>query len=162
MIDSFYYVYSIYYGYEKAKPNLPLLARAEGVLDELIIKYPTAQDAFLFKAKINNLLDKDDLMVKSYQDYINVVTAKGPDEVTKAKTKFIEAYNNIGAFYANTDKAKATEMWNKTLALDPTKKELLWQDKLTLENGIIGSIKVNQNRIYLHTQDQTLFIYEKE
>lgn len=46
--------------------------------------------------------------------------------------------------------------------LDPTKKELLWQDKLPLENGIIGSIKVNQNRIYLHTQDQTLFIYEKE
>lgn len=46
--------------------------------------------------------------------------------------------------------------------LDPTKKELLWHDKLPLENGIIGSIKVNQNRIYLHTQDQTLFIYEKE
>ncbi|MEO8239776.1 MAG: hypothetical protein ABI576_16855 [Flavobacterium sp.] len=46
--------------------------------------------------------------------------------------------------------------------LDPTKKELLWHDKLPLENGIIGSIKVNQNRIYLHTQDQTLFVYEKE
>lgn len=46
--------------------------------------------------------------------------------------------------------------------LDPTKKELLWHDKLPLENGIIGSIKVNNNRIYLHTQDQTLFVYEKE
>ncbi len=120
IIDSFYYVYSIYYGYDKAKPNVVLLDKAEAVLNEIILKYPTAQDAFLFKAKINNMLEKDDVMVKSYQDYINVVTAKGPEEVTKVKTKFIESYNNMGAFYANTDKVKAKEMWSKTLELDPT------------------------------------------
>ena len=34
--------------------------------------------------------------------------------------KVIEAYNNIGASYANTDKAKAIEYFNKTLVLDPT------------------------------------------
>ncbi|TRX33233.1 hypothetical protein FNW52_15860 [Flavobacterium sp. ZT3R18] len=46
--------------------------------------------------------------------------------------------------------------------LDPIKKEMLWHHQLPLENGIIGEIKVNQNRIYLHTQDQTLFVFEKE
>ncbi|TRX33232.1 hypothetical protein FNW52_15855 [Flavobacterium sp. ZT3R18] len=46
--------------------------------------------------------------------------------------------------------------------LDPIKKEMLWQHQLPLENGIIGEIKVNQNRIYLHTQDQTLFIFKRK
>nr|HPJ11376.1 hypothetical protein [Flavobacterium sp.] len=47
------------------------------------------------------------------------VTEKGEEEVTKNKAKFIEAYNNIGASYANTDTTKAREFFNKTLALDP-------------------------------------------
>jgi lipoprotein NlpI len=40
-------------------------------------------------------------------------------EIDKVKQKLIEAYNNIAAVYANTDKAKAIEFFNKTLALDP-------------------------------------------
>jgi Flp pilus assembly protein TadD len=118
--DNAYYGYSVYYGYDKTKPNVAALDKAEIAFSEVIAKYPTAAIYHFFKAKINDLQEKDDAMVKSYQDYMDLVTAKGPDEVAKAKTKFIEAYNNIGAFYANTDKVKATEMWNKTLALDPT------------------------------------------
>ncbi len=34
--------------------------------------------------------------------------------------KVIESYNTIAASYANTDKAKAIEYFNKTLTLDPT------------------------------------------
>jgi hypothetical protein len=49
-----------------------------------------------------------------------VVTEKGVEEVTKNKTKFIDAFNNIAASYANTDIVKAKEYFNKTLALDPT------------------------------------------
>jgi hypothetical protein len=41
-------------------------------------------------------------------------------EVDKNKTKLVEAYNLIAANYANTDKVKAKEYFNKTLALDPT------------------------------------------
>lgn len=41
-------------------------------------------------------------------------------EMDKAKPKFIEAYNLIAANYANFDKVKAKEYFNKTLALDPT------------------------------------------
>lgn len=120
--DNAYYGYSVYYGYDKTKPNVVALDKAEIAFSEVIAKYPTAAIYYFFKAKINGLQEKDDAMVKSYQDYMDLVTSKGPDEVAKAKTKFIEAYNNIGAFYANTDKVKATEMWNKTLAIDPTNK----------------------------------------
>ncbi|MNL85292.1 hypothetical protein D3C87_2135590 [compost metagenome] len=34
--------------------------------------------------------------------------------------KVVESYNSIGAAYANTDKAKAIEYFNKSLVLDPT------------------------------------------
>ena len=44
----------------------------------------------------------------------------GAEEVAKdaVKAKIIESYNNIAASYANTDKVKAIEYFNKTLALD--------------------------------------------
>jgi len=46
--------------------------------------------------------------------------------------------------------------------LDPLKKELIWQHQLSCENGTIGEIKVYNDNIYLHTQDKTLFVFEKE
>jgi Tfp pilus assembly protein PilF len=120
LMDNFYLGYSIYYGYDKTKPNPAALSKADLAFSNVIEAAPTTQDAYLFKARINNLLEKDDLMAKNFQDYIDQVTLKGADEMTKNKAKFIEAYNQIGAFYANTDKVKAKEMWSKTLALDPT------------------------------------------
>ncbi|OAV84610.1 hypothetical protein PTTG_11615 [Puccinia triticina 1-1 BBBD Race 1] len=60
-------------------------------------------------------------MVKAYEDYVRVLTEKGPEELAKPanKSKLTEAYNTIGANYADTDKAKAKEYFNKTIALDP-------------------------------------------
>ena len=84
----------------------------------VITASPTTQDAYIFRARTNKLLDNDELIAKNYEEYIRVVTEKGAEEVTKNKVKFIEAYNNIGAVYANTDKAKAIEYFDKTLALD--------------------------------------------
>ena len=66
-----------------------------------------------------NELEKDDIMAANYQLYIDTVTNKGEAEITKNKAKFIEAYNNMASHYANSDKAKAKELLNKTLALDP-------------------------------------------
>lgn len=45
--------------------------------------------------------------------------------------------------------------------LDTIKKELIWQEQLPIENGTIGEIKVYKDNIYLHTQDKSLFIFEK-
>ena len=112
--------YTINKNKDAGKGNLVALDKADKGLDLVIAKFPTYQDAYYHKARINRLLDKDDVMTKSYEDYIKVVTDKGVEEVTKSKSKFIEAYNNMAASYANSDKVKAKEYFNKTLALDPT------------------------------------------
>jgi cytochrome c-type biogenesis protein CcmH/NrfG len=105
---------------DAGKGNIVALEKADKGLDLVIAKFPTYQDAYYHKARINRLLDKDDVMTKSYEEYLKVVTEKGEEEVTKNKAKFIESYNNIAASYANTDKSKAKEYFNKTLALDST------------------------------------------
>lgn len=117
--DNIYYGYSVYYGYDKTKPNIVALDKADAAFTVAIESYPTVPAYRYFKAKINDLLEKDDIMAKSYQDYIDTSTAKGAEELAKNKTKIIEAYNNMGAFYAFTDKVKAKELWTKTLELDP-------------------------------------------
>jgi tetratricopeptide (TPR) repeat protein len=121
--DILYYsiaVFTINKNKDAGKGNVVALDKADKGLDIVIAKFPTYQDAYYHKARINRLLDKDDVMTKSYEDYLRVVTEKGEEEVTRNKVKFIESYNNIAASYANSDVNKAQEYFNKTLALDPT------------------------------------------
>jgi len=95
------------------------LEKADKVMDDFIVKKPDYLDAYLYKARINNVLGKDEVMAANFQLYVDGVTAKGEAEIAKNKAKFIEAYNNMAAHFANSDKAKAIELFNKTLALDP-------------------------------------------
>jgi cytochrome c-type biogenesis protein CcmH/NrfG len=123
LLDNFYLGNSLYYNNTKkevVKPDLIELQKADAAFGKVIEASPTTQDAYIFRARANRLLEKDDMIIKYYEDYLRVVTEKGPEEVTKNKAKFIESYNNIAASYANTDKVKAKEYFNKTLALDPT------------------------------------------
>src|SRR5690606_21095270 len=113
---------SIYYDNsrkEAAERDTIALRKADVAFGNVITGSPATQDAYIFRARTNSLLEDDANMIKYYEDYLRVVTEKGPEEVAKNKTKFIESYNNIGAGYANTDVAKAREYFNKTLALDP-------------------------------------------
>jgi predicted Zn-dependent protease len=127
LLDNFYLGNSLYYDNnrkEVVKPDPIALQKADAAFANVITASPTTQDAYIFRARTNRLLEKDDLMTKFYEEYINVVTAKGAEELAKPaiKTKFIEAYNNIAASYANSDKSKAKEYFSKTLALDPANK----------------------------------------
>ncbi|MBA4135415.1 MAG: hypothetical protein C0525_11885, partial [Flavobacterium sp.] len=122
LIDNFYLGNSIYYDNTRkdlVKPDPIALQKADVAFGNVITASPTTQDAYIFRARTNTLLENDEMMATYYQQYIDVVTAKGEAEVTKNKAKFIESYNNIAAHYANSDKAKAIEFFNKTLALDP-------------------------------------------
>ena len=58
-------------------------------------------------------------MAATYQKYLDVVTAKGPEELAKNKAKVIESYNTLASFYSVSDAPKAKELLNKTLELDP-------------------------------------------
>lgn len=124
LLDNFYLGNSLYYNNTKkdvVKPNVEELKKADIAFGNVITASPTTQDAYIFRARTNNLLENDPMIIKYYQEYIDVVTAKGPEEIAKpaTKTKFIESYNAIAAAYANTDRVKAKEYFAKTLELDP-------------------------------------------
>lgn len=122
LIDNFYLGNSIYYDNTRkdvVKPDPIALQKADTAFGNVITASPTTQDAYLFRARTNRLLENDEMMATYYQQYIDVVTTKGEEEVTKNKAKFIESYNNIASAIANSDKVKAKELLNKTLALDP-------------------------------------------
>ena len=121
--DNVYYGLSVYTdnrGKDAATMDKVALGKADVAMDNVVTANPNYQEAYLYKARINNTLDSDDIMAANYQKYIDIVLAKGEEEITKNKKKITESYNAIAAHYANTDKVKAKEYFNKTLALDPT------------------------------------------
>jgi len=125
--DSFYLAYAIYYDHvnksaEAKKANGEQLKKADTALAKVIELSPEAQDAYLYKAKVNQNLQTNEAyaeMAKNYDKYIEIVTTKGGEEATKASKNLVEAYSNAGAYYAVTDKAKAKEYFTKALAIDP-------------------------------------------
>lgn len=120
--DNVYYGLSVYTenkAKEAAAMDKMALAKADAAMDTVIAATPNYQEAYLYKARINNSLGKDDIMAATYQKYLDIVTAKGPEELAKNKVKVMESYNNMASFYANSDVPKAKELLNKTLAIDP-------------------------------------------
>ena len=123
--DNLYYalcVYSENRGKDAKTMNTAAMLNADKSLDNVITAKPDYPESYLYKARINSSLDKNDVMTSNYQKYIDIVVAKGEEEITKSKAKLAESYNSIAAHYANTDKAKAKEYFNKTLAIDPANK----------------------------------------
>lgn len=130
LYDNFYLGYALYFG----NANLPEGQKIDPVVVEkgnvafanVIAASPTTQDAYIYKARINSLLEDSDAaqleMVKNYEEFIKVVNAKGTEESSKSgnKDKFVEAYNNMGAYYFSTDKIKAKTYFEQALAIDPT------------------------------------------
>jgi hypothetical protein len=62
---------------------------------------------YVYRARTNSLLGDDELMIKYYQQYIDIVTKK---KVLKNWLPTVTAkllkYNTMAAGYANTDKVK--------------------------------------------------------
>jgi predicted Zn-dependent protease len=127
MADNFFYAYSIYFDHvnksaEAQKGNTENLMKADTALAKVIELSPQAQDAFLYRAKVNRYIQTADalkVMAESYDKYIEIVVAKGDAEITKQKKNLLDAYSNAGAYYAVTNKAKANDYFTKALALDP-------------------------------------------
>ena len=120
--DNVYFGLSVFTenrGKELKDVNVIALQNADKAMDTVITATPTYQEAYLYKARINSALEKDDIMANTFQKYLDIVLAKGDVEITKNKAKVTEAYNSIAAFYANTDKVKAKDYFGKTLAIDP-------------------------------------------
>ncbi len=122
--DNLYLGLSLYYANNKkdVKPEIAGLQKADAAFDKVLVASPSYYEAYIFKARTNSLMENDENTIKFYEAYIAAVTAKGAEETAKPAVikKIAESYNTIGATYANTDKVKAVEYFNKTLVIDPT------------------------------------------
>lgn len=122
--DNLYLGLSLYYANNKkdVKPEIAGLQKADAAFDKVLVASPSYYEAYIFKARTNSLMENDENTIKFYEAYVAAVTAKGAEETAKPAVikKIAESYNTIGATYANTDKVKAVEYFNKTLVLDPT------------------------------------------
>jgi predicted Zn-dependent protease len=128
LYDNFYLGYALYFenAYKETgeKVDVVGLKKADKAFENVTIASPTTQEAYVYRARVNSLLESDAVaqaqMAKSYEDYIKVVTEKGDAELSKPanKTKFVEAYQNL-ALHNKKDKVKATEYINKALAIEP-------------------------------------------
>ncbi|WP_281238753.1 tetratricopeptide repeat protein [Flavobacterium praedii] len=124
VLDNFYLGNSLYFDNTRkdiVKPDVESLKKADAAYAAVIEASPKTQDAYIYRARTNSLLENDELTIKYYSDYVNIVTEKGQEELAKPAVikKIIESYNTSAASYANTDKNKAIELFNKTLAIDP-------------------------------------------
>jgi tetratricopeptide (TPR) repeat protein len=124
--DNVYYGLANYYANinkgKDVKVDIIALQKADAAFEKVLVASPAYLEAYLYRARTNRLLEKDDVMVKNYEDYVAKTTELGAEELAKpaVKAKIIESYNNMAASFANTDKPKAIEYFKKTLALDPT------------------------------------------
>ena len=126
--DNIYYGLCVYTENRNKKPeelDKEAMIKADKSLDVVIAATPSYLESYLYKARINNTLENDEVAQITYQKFIDLVVVKTPEEIAANKTKLIEAYNNIAAIYANTDKPKAVEYFTKTLELDPANKYAL-------------------------------------
>ena len=122
--DNVYYGLALYYANNKKdlKPDPIALQKADEAFGKVLAASPSYYEAYLFRGRVNSILENDAMTIKYYEAYVAGVTEKGAEELAKPAVikKITESYNTIGASYANTDKAKAIEYFNKTLVIDPT------------------------------------------
>lgn len=126
--DNIYYGLCVYTENRNKKAeelDKEAMIKADKSLDVVIAATPSYLESYLYKARINNTLENEEVAQITYQKFIDLVVVKTPEEIAANKTKLIEAYNNIAAIYANSDKPKAVEYFTKTLELDPANKYAL-------------------------------------
>lgn len=110
---------------EELEEFATLLEKGDQAYAHVIEFAPTTQDAHLNKAKINRVNGSDEALqkaVESYENYIEIVTQKGEDELSKDRTQreLLAGYTFLGSQYSKTDKTKAIEYFNEALKLNPS------------------------------------------
>ncbi|WP_377118330.1 tetratricopeptide repeat protein [Mucilaginibacter litoreus] len=131
LTDYFYEGISYYYGYDEKSPNADsVLTKADSALSYVIQKAPTTAMAYLYRARVNELKDKDRNNIVGYakpyyEKYIEVVTQKGGTPDDQTKRGLAEAYAYLGTIYEfkEKDDAKAAENYNKAREYDPANKQ---------------------------------------
>lgn len=104
------------------------LVKSDSAFSKLSVISPETEAAYLYRARVNKYIDgidnKDNpkgLGAPFYEKYIKMVTVDKPEKAAtpSISKNLIEAYNYLGYIASSTDKEKAKEYFNKTLAIDP-------------------------------------------
>jgi tetratricopeptide (TPR) repeat protein len=126
VLYSYYYNgLAYYFDYVNAtvKPSKDNLVKADSSISKLIKMSPTTMDAYLYRARINNAMDDQvhpkGLAVPFFETFIQKVTVEKPELAAANAKKLGEAYDNLGAYYGDTDKAKALDYLNKSIVVNP-------------------------------------------
>jgi len=121
---AYYYLGTSNYVSSKGQ-DMNLLKAADSAFVKLLELAPEYEAAQLYRARTYRLMDDakepKGIAVPQFEKYIQMVTVDKPEKAaTPANQKgLVEAYNYIGALLSSTDKEKAKEYFNKTLAIDP-------------------------------------------
>ncbi|MNX79651.1 tetratricopeptide repeat protein [compost metagenome] len=120
-----YFLYAQGYS-ANTHPSKEILIKGDSALANVLKDAPTTIDIYLWRARVNNLLDSDTdpkgLKLPFYQQYLDSAEVRIAKNIQPAPSvkNMVEASNQIAGFAAyKEDKAKAKLYWDKTLALDP-------------------------------------------
>ncbi|MEJ5961191.1 tetratricopeptide repeat protein [Pedobacter immunditicola] len=104
-------------------PSKDILVKADSAIAKVTALAPETTDAYLWRGRINSLLDDEQnpkgLMVPHFEAFVQKVTVDKPELAAANAKKLAEAYDQLGAFYAVTDKEKAKEYFTKSVAANP-------------------------------------------
>ncbi len=133
LLDHFYEGVSYYFAYNDKSPNgEALIAKADSAFSYVTQKAPTDPNAYLFRARVNELKDKDRNNIVGYakpfyEKYIETTAAKGGTPTDKVKKELAEAYVYLATFaeFKEKDAAKTLENYTKARDNDPTNKQVV-------------------------------------
>lgn len=126
--QQFYLGNSNYFAYaladrDKKNPDKKMLVEADSAFSYVNINAPEFPLAYIYRARVASFLDDKTnpkgLSVPFLEKFIELVTVKKPELAANHKNQLVEAYDNLGGFYAATDKAKAIDYLKKSIALNP-------------------------------------------
>lgn len=118
---AFYFDYAGKYS-AKQNPSKDGLTKADADIAKVTELAPDTYDAYLWRARINNLMDDEKdpkgLANPYFEQFIQKVTEK-PEVATASAKKLSEAYDSLGGFYYYKDKEKAKDYFSKSIAVNP-------------------------------------------
>ena len=119
--------------------------------------YEIFQDGdYIFSSRFENILCRINTKTLELDEWDcnSLIKTNGFDAIHDHRCA---ALNNKFYFTQSLGDNKA-----KVGVLDWDTKDLVYKHEFDPENGAIGSIQVNESRMFIHTQDNTLHIFEKE
>lgn len=160
----------------KYKNHLYFIVYSEGVTKCICLDIPTGDVIKEYSGLYGQMILEEDSLYFLSPDHISILNVDTQDVTTHTITDIFdstEIKRLLFPRWALQDEiiyftqSGGVDMHSGSRgaifgAFDIKKQTILWDQQLPKENGIIGSIEVQGDRIYLNTQDKTLFIYEKE